>query len=500
MEDPRLLANRSGGLLVDPVQIDLLKEWLARRPDAGDLEPVEMTAVLVEPDAIFRLVEAIRLAGARERGALLVTDPTPMRRQGQDLKSLVRSTLQEAGVSVWELSLPPDSSGRVSADFSNVDLVRQQIRPNCAVVGLGPGTVADVAKHACFLREREDGRRVPLVICPTANTVTAYSANMAVLARDGVKRTWPSRYPDVVVADLRTLAEAPRHLAVAGLGDCCPIFVSYADWYIAHKWGFEPFYSETPLELFANLDRIFLDNAAAVASGSLEGAGILAKVIILAGIAQSVVRMSRPFSGLEHVVLHLLDDVVAPLHGRALPLHGAQAGVATVIAAAAYEEFLDSFDPAKAMRAVERPLDEMQAKHALWSVFDRFDSAGELAQTLWNEYQPKVAVWNENRERVRTFIQGWDACGHKTKIKSLVRPAATVAAILHAAGGPLSFEELTPPVREEEYRSAFVNAPYSRRRFTLLDVLHFLGMLDETFMDRALGRARAAISSARSSA
>ena len=64
--------------------------------------------------------------------------------------------------------------GLAHADVENVERGRAAIggRPT-AVVALGSGTVCDVAKHACFMAEREDGARTVLVLVPTAASVTA---------------------------------------------------------------------------------------------------------------------------------------------------------------------------------------------------------------------------------------------------------------------------------------------------------------------------------------
>lgn len=475
----------------DPRDISSLKAWLAQRSDAMQLRQADLRAALIQEDAIFRLGDALRLAGASGSDILLVSDPTPMRRAGDNLKALVLQILRETAAQVRELSLPTDDQGRVQADFANVKLVMEAIGPNTAVVALGPGSVADIAKHACYQWEQERAKHVPLVMCQTANTVTAYSASMAVLAKDGVKRTWPSRYPDVVLSDLRTIADAPRSLALAGLGDCCPMFVSYADWYIAHELGFEAFYSEAALELFPNLSEDFLDSAEEIGNGSLHGAEVLARTIVLAGIAQSVVGMSRPFSGLEHVVLHLLDDVVAPFNGRCIPLHGAQAGVATLLAAAAYEEFLERFDPA-AVDPGSLTVSEAAAHARVAAAFDSFDPTHAVSEGFWQEYEAKVALWNKNLDRVWTFLLGWEERRIREKIVSLLQPARTVAAILRRAGAPLLFEDLKPLVPLEQYRFAFLNAPLTRQRFTLIDLLHFLGQLDEQFFSASLERAQAA--------
>ena len=133
-------------------------------------------------------------------------------------------------------------------------------------------------------------------------------------------------------------------MTLAGLGDCCARFVAYGDWYLASALGLVDFYSEVPLALLNNLDTILLEAAPGIGQRSHKGEAILARALLLAGIAQSVVNMSAPISGTEHVTSHVLDMIAAHYH-RGLALHGAQVGVATLTAARLYQNFLDNFDP-----------------------------------------------------------------------------------------------------------------------------------------------------------
>ena len=74
----------------------------------------------------------------------------------------------------------------------------------------------------------------------------------------------PSRYPDVLLYDLKTLASAPPTLTVAGVGDLVVVFGSFADWYLAKCVGLEKNYSDLPRTLLGPLDKTFVTNAEAI--------------------------------------------------------------------------------------------------------------------------------------------------------------------------------------------------------------------------------------------
>src|SRR4051812_29867288 len=314
---------------IDPDDMPGLKRWLAAQNDQGNLRSVDIHEVLIGPDVLLELPAVLQRAGILPGQAiLLVMDETPMRRDAEDLKSFVQALLHGAGYHVQTLWLKGDQYGLVHADFEQVERVQRAITRETALVALGAGTLTDIVKHAAYLHDQEQSEQAQIVYicCQTANSVTAFAANMAVLLKDGVKRTIPSRYPTAIISDLRILASAPKAMTVAGLGDCCARFVAYGDWYLASALGLVDFYSEVPLALLANLDTILLEHAEGIGQRRHEGEAVVARALLLAGIAQSIVNMSAPISGTEHVISHVLD-MIADHYQRGLALHGAQVGV-----------------------------------------------------------------------------------------------------------------------------------------------------------------------------
>jgi hypothetical protein len=255
-----------------PDDLPALRNWLAARPDADQLAALPIREIVVRSNALAGLPDLLSRLDAPRR-VLLLQDGQPYTRGGASLKPLVYDLLAGAGWAVATLTLPPSAEGTVLADLENVDIVRAAIggQPT-TVVALGSGTICDIAKHACFLAEGEDDTQTTLVLVPTAASVTAFTSSLAVLLVDGVKRTRPSRFPDAVLCDLETLADAPAAMTRAGLGDCVARFISYGDWYLAHHLGLVDRYSETPLDLMGeDLDAVYLEYAPLVAQGTSEG-------------------------------------------------------------------------------------------------------------------------------------------------------------------------------------------------------------------------------------
>ena len=461
---------------VDPANVPAVKRWLAAQDEPLErLRSIEIDEILIGPGVLLDLPFVLQKAGVTPGSkVLLVVDETPMLREDVDLKRFVRDLLYVAGYDETTCHLENDEYGLVHAEFEHVEGILWGLEPGTALIAIGSGTVTDIAKHAAYLYDQQHPEHSPLVyICiPTANSVTAYAANMAVLLKDGVKRTLPSRYPTAIIADLRVLASAPKAMALAGLGDCCARFVAYGDWYLASALGLVDFYSEVPLALLNNLDAILLEAAPGIGQRTHKGEAILARALLLAGIAQSIVNMSAPISGSEHVTSHVLDMIAKHNH-RCLALHGAQVGVATLTAARFYQNFLDTFDPEAVRFDACYPKHERIQKH-IYHIFQSADPGGAMAEECWIDYSKKLVRWYENRNLFEQFCQSWQSI-HREKLASLVRPHSVVQQILSSAGAPLIPQDLEPSISSKEYDFAVKNGHFIRTRFVLSDLLYFLG-------------------------
>ncbi len=461
---------------VDPANISAVKRWLAAQDDPLEqLRSIEIDEILIGPGVLLDLPFVLQRAGVTPGSkVLLVVDETPMLREDVDLKRFVRDLLYVAGYEETTCHLENDEYGLVHAEFEDVEGILWGLEPGTALIALGSGTVTDITKHAAYLYDQRHPEQPRLVyICiPTANSVTAYAANMAVLLKDGVKRTLPSRFPTAIIADLRVLASAPKAMTLAGLGDCCARFVAYGDWYLASALGFVDFYSEIPLLLLNNLDTILLEAASGIGQRTYKGEAILARALLLAGIAQSVVNMSAPISGTEHVTSHILDMIAAHYH-RGLALHGAQVGVATLTAARLYQNFLDNFDPDAVHFDTCYPDQEHMQMH-IYQLFQHFDPTGAMAGECWSDYSKKLTLWHDNRALFKQFCLSWHSI-HREKLASLVSPPRIVQHILSNAGAPLIPLDLEPSISTQEYDFAVENGHFIRSRFVLSDLLYFLG-------------------------
>lgn len=457
-------------LVYDPAENESFWEAIRSLPGFPRDDRIPLRKMVFESGALFHLPEIlVELGVHKEKPLLVVMDPTPIRRGSESLKPLLLMELEKSGWKVESLVLQPDASGQVHTDMDQIEFVRSRLRPEHAVLSVGSGVVTDVSKHACYLFAKDGGQQLPYVVYQTANSVSAYTSNMAPVFVQGVKRTLVSRYPDALVCDLETLVDAPREMTVAGVGDLLAIYVSLPDWYLAFQLGMDDSYSELAHDLMGPVDEIFLAYADEIRNPTNTGMAILAKLISLAGLSMSLSHATTPMSGYEHVISHVLD-MIREHNELALAQHGSQVALAALQASYAYQSFIDQFDPGQLnIHSCFPEMEPMRRK--ILQTFLQIDPTGKAGEECWSDYAQKLSLWRTKMNELEEFCENWDA--HKIRLEELFRPANRLREVLQKINAPLDFAELDPPVGESDARFAFFNAPLMRKRLTIGDLLIF---------------------------
>ena len=465
---------------LDPTNVESIRTALRDADPQNRLAPIGLRRVLIGPDVLPALPGLVAEI-ARGPCVVLVMDRTPMRRGAGDLKPDVARLL--SGRFSLETAVIGADKSELHGDERDLREVGAAIAGADCVVSLGSGTITDLCKEGT----RQAGH-VPLVLVQTAASVNAFSDDMAVLVRSGAKRTMPSRWADALLIDLAILAGAPGPMTLAGFGDLMAVWTAPADWYLASLLGMDDSYHTAPVAMLYGPARALLAAASGLSRQRVDSLDRLARVLTLSGFTMGVAGKTAPLSGTEHLIGHLID-MAAIQSDRATALHGAQVAATTVLAAAAWDIFLDEFDPASVdlTRAFPAP-DEMElmVRAALATI----DPAGRVGDECWNDYRQKLHRWHQARPRVEGFIRNWPE--HRATLAGMITSPEEIAEALRAAGAPAQFGEMVPAVPPDVVRWAVLNCHLMRNRCTLADLLFFLGWWNAGFVERVLDRARAA--------
>lgn len=471
--------------LTDAADLDAMRTALAAADPDDRLVPLDLRRVAVGDvvgEVARHVSEALSRAGRPTDRARVVVlaDAVPYRRRGEDLKAKVVHLL-DARFDVVRATLVGHRP--LHADDDAIAQAARAVQGADAVVTVGGGTVTDIGKVVTAATGQ------PLVVVQSAASVDGFTDNVSVVLRDGVKRTIPSRWPDVVLADVPTVLEAPAHLNAAGYGEVLSMHTAPADWYLATLAGVDDSFHPAPRDLLVTFGASMADWSAGVGAGDPASVEQLTRMLVVRGVATGVAGSTACLSGVEHLVSHMLDLH----HGeRGLPtgLHGAQVGVASVVAAAAWELLLDRLDPAV------NDLDALLAEDAgtrpedVPAVFTALDPTGRVGAECARDFAAKDARWQAARPHVESLLRDW--ARHRDTFRRMLPGAAALGTGLRAAGVPARFDELDPAVDGGLARWAVSHCHLMRDRFTVVDLLDRLGWWDEATVTQVLAAAEAA--------
>jgi glycerol-1-phosphate dehydrogenase [NAD(P)+] len=234
-----------------------------------------------------------------------------------------RKTREIAGESVSDTltssGFATDIAIVTNADQENIDNMITAAESTSFLVGVGGGTVIDVAKLASTMLD------IPFLSVPTAAAHDGIASMRASIARDGDTVSVPAQAPLGIIADTEIIAQAPHRFLAAGCGDIISNYTAILDWQLAHRLRNTP-YSEYAATLSRMTAQIVMDRAETIKPELEESARLVIKALVSSGVAMSIAGSSMPASGSEHKFSHALDRI-APEPA----LHGEQCGVGTIL-------------------------------------------------------------------------------------------------------------------------------------------------------------------------
>lgn len=308
------------------------------------------------------------------------------------------------------------------ATMDDVRLVEDYLDRVDAVVAVGAGSIHDPSRLACARRNK------PLCLFATAPSMDGFASYNAPIVDGGFKTTHAAKCPEVIIADTKILAAAPKALKSAGFGDMISKYIALIDWQVSHLVT-----GETYCPRVAELTRTAVDRlmtmAGRVTLEDEETAAAVLESLLMTGIAMSFTRTSRPGSGTEHILAHYWECIEL-LEGKIPNFHGEDVGVATLLTLREYE--------ALAGRETVTAHPEVNDWDAVYRAYGPLAGAVRklnTPDTITDGIEPRVIEekWPEIRAIVRS-VPDYDACyramkaaGCKTTIAEIGKDPAFVA-------------------------------------------------------------------------
>ncbi len=343
---------------------------------------------------------------------LSVIEPGCMKKIGDYLKEMrlddctaaiydentYRATADRHPATDHEVILDPKD---LHADEHGVDMLMGKLPKGAKIlIAVGSGTIHDLTRYCAYKNGLE------FISCPTAASVDGFCSSVAAMTWHGCKKTLTAKSPLFVLADIDIIKNAPIRLAKSGFGDMIGKFIALTDWKISHILTGE-FYCDRIAGLTLEATRKVLDSADGIMQGDESAYEALTAGLILSGLAMQMMGNSRPASGAEHHISHIIEMQPEFIRRGSHALHGEKVGVGTLIAADVYRKL------------AELPSPE----------FVDYTEFGDLREVFGSSLSDEIAAENSNDcaagIKGSTIAANWETI--RAELKKIPDPATLTA-------------------------------------------------------------------------
>lgn len=306
------------------------------------------------------------------------------------------------------------------------------------ILSVGTGSVNDPCRLAAARKDK------PLCIFATAPSMDGFASYSSPILEDGFKLSFPAKSPEVIIGDTRILASAPRELKSAGFGDMVAKYTALIDWQVSSLLT-----GELYCEKVAKLTRDAVDELFALADKVTENdeytAGLIFESLLKTGIGMSFTQNSRPASGAEHIISHLIECKQL-LEGIIPNFHGDDIGVCTLELLKLYNRMAELPEITTCFEQVD--WDEVYAYY------------GPMAEAVKKVNHPENIVDAVDPEKLRA---AWPEI---RKIIAGVPSYEACKAAMEKAGCKITVADIGKP--QELFDGCMRYSPFMRKRLTLL--------------------------------
>lgn len=330
-------------------------------------------------------------------------------------------------------------------------------------IACGSGTINDITRMVSFKRG------LPYYIVGTAPSMDGFATDVAPATIKGLKVSLPSHCASGIIGDTDFLSTAPDKMVAAGVGDIIAKYIAINDWRLSKIINNE-YYCEN----VANLMLTSTDKVAASVDGLVHGDPDaythLMETLVLIGISMGYVNNSRPGSGAEHSIDHVLEMKCA-LKGVYGELHGRSVGMATCVMADMYKKFLtldidydkarahaDSFNYDEWAKEIHRVFGS--SANQIFKVYD------EAHQSDPDVVRRRIDRIEQNKDQIRSII---------TETVRKVEKAPEYIGALNGMTSPKEYKVFS----KNEFRDILYYTKEQRNRYAGLQFFYDLGVLDE---------------------
>lgn len=223
-----------------------------------------------------------------------------------------------------------DPTGLHANEISTAEVLAKLEGDVEVIVAVGSGTIHDIARFCAH------ERGIRFVSCPTGASVDGFCSTVAAMTWYGFKKTLPAVAPEIVLADTEIIKNAPMELVRSGVGDIMAKYTALADWKMAHVLTNELLCEE----IYSIMQRVadtVMQSVPGIVRGEESAYADVTYALIMSGIAMQMMGNSRPASGAEHHISHMIEMEPEAFPVKFPAMHGEKTGVGSLIAVREYK-------------------------------------------------------------------------------------------------------------------------------------------------------------------
>ena len=328
------------------------------------------------------------------------------------------------------------------------------------ILAVGSGTLNDLCKFVSYQMGLD------YIVCATAPSMDGFASIGAALITNHVKTTYDAHVPVAIIGDTEVLAQAPMEMIVAGLGDILGKYTCLMDWRMAHLIEGE-YYCEKIAGMVKQAVTIVVEQSSKIKDRDLEAVKAITEALALTGVAMSFVGNSRPASGSEHHLSHYWE-MQFQMEGKKPILHGIKVGVGLLTVLNMYGKLAQEKVDFSALK-------EMKFDKAAWeaNVRDCYKDAADGILALEEQCGKNSA--EKRQTRLERLAEVWPEM--VSMISTELPALEELKQMMVDLGEPVSPQQLG--ISMKQVKDGIVLAKEVRNRFTILQILWDLGLLEQ---------------------
>lgn len=410
--------------------------------------------VVAGKGVLQRLPEFV--AKYRAKKPFILADRNTYKAAGAAVEDILQSSGITFSTYIFQKEVLEPDEGAVGSAFMHFD-------GSCdLIIGVGSGVINDIGKILSSV-----SGRAYIIVC-TAPSMDGYASATSSMSRDGLKVSLNSRCADVIIGDTDIMKQAPEHMLKAGLGDMLAKYISILEWRISSLITGE-YYCERVAQLIRTALKKCVDNAEGLLKREDAAVEAVFEGLVIGGVAMAYAGTSRPASGVEHYISHVLD-MRGMEFGTPVELHGIQCAVGTLIAVKLYEKLKSNTpDREKALCYVNRF--DVDAWHGDLRVF-----LGKAAESMIAlETREKKYDKDLHKARLEVILANWQEI--QGIIDGELPSSRDLELLMDTIGMPKSLSRIG--TEESLLPTIFGATKDIRDKYVLSRLLWDLGLLEE---------------------